>query len=109
MEIVNERIGKAPKMEGQKAVYLDCYASAKESEKNIKRSTWKQLRSVHETCASAVMSSSIQRCGLWKTRMQLCDYVHENALLNVQISVQTEHRIHNYFVKHWPVRFGIQR
>ena len=44
---MQERIGKALKMEGQKAENPDCYATAKESENNLEGRPGKQLRRVH--------------------------------------------------------------
>ena len=51
---MQERIGKALKMEGQKAENPDCYATAKESEKNLEGRPGKQLlRRVHLTRVQA--------------------------------------------------------
>ena len=46
---MQERVGKALKMEGQRAENPDCYATAKESEKNLDGQPGKQLRRVQLT------------------------------------------------------------
>ena len=50
---MQERIGKALKMEGQRAENPDCHATAKESEKNLEGRPGKQLRRVHLTRVQA--------------------------------------------------------
>ena len=59
IEIVQERIGKALKMEGQKAENPGCYATAKEGEKNLEGRPGKQLRRVHLT---RVQAYELTRC-----------------------------------------------
>ena len=48
-----ENPGKALKMEGQRAENPDCYATAKECEKNLEGRPAKQLRRVHLTRVQA--------------------------------------------------------
>ena len=51
---MQERVGKALKMEGQRAENPDCYATAKEiSDKNLEGRPGKQLRRVHLTRVQA--------------------------------------------------------